>query len=137
MPLCRCDCGTEFQVRQSELRSGGTTSCGCWKHEEASIRAINRNLAHGLSGHPLFGTWYQMLRRCEWPGHRQWKDYGGRGIGVCERWHDVRLFIADIERDLGPRPHGMTLDRIDVNGNYEPGKMRWATWQQQRHNRRK
>jgi hypothetical protein len=77
-----------------------------------------------------------MVRRCENPRFKQWKDYGGRGVRVCERWHDVRLFLADIERDLGPRPDGCTLDRIDVNGNYEPGNVRWATWLQQAANRR-
>lgn len=135
-PLCRCDCGTELQVKQALLRTGDTTSCGCRRREVASARASARNYKHGLKQHLLFGTWYQMIRRCENPRFKQWKDYGGRGISVCERWHDVRLFITDIERDLGPRPDGCTLDRIDVNGNYEPGKVRWATWKQQAANRR-
>jgi hypothetical protein len=77
-----------------------------------------------------------MLQRCENPAADNYKDYGGRGIKVCPQWHDVRVFIADIDRLLGPRPKGMTLDRIDVNGDYGPGKVRWATASQQALNRR-
>jgi hypothetical protein len=101
---------------------------------------------HGQSRHPLYGTWYAMMRRCGNPQDGGYKDYGGRGIKVCDRWHDVALFIADIEREIGPRPPGVTgklqyfpaytLDRIDVNGNYEPGNVQWATATQQSRNRR-
>jgi hypothetical protein len=90
---------------------------------------------HRLSGHPLYGTRTGMLHRCEDPAHKFYSDYGGRGIKVCDRWHDVAAFIADIESTIGPRPDGMTLDRIDNDGNYEPGKVRWATHAQQMANR--
>ena len=136
MPLCLCDCGAEVQVKQHSLRTDETKSCGCLKREVASLRIAARNLSHGLTRHLLYGTWTQMLRRCENKRHKQFKDYGGRGIRVCDGWHDVRLFIADIERDLGPRPDGMTLDRVDNDGNYEPGNVRWATSYEQRANRR-
>jgi hypothetical protein len=72
-----------------------------------------------------------MIYRCESPQHRGYPRYGGRGIRVCDRWHDFRAFAADIERDIGPRPAGLTLDRVDNDGHYEPGNVRWATWAQQ------
>lgn len=93
---------------------------------------------HGLSRtHPLYGTWGNMMTRCYNPNFKQFADYGGRGISVCDRWHNPQLFIEDIERLIGPRPVGMTLDRIDNNGNYEPGKVRWATRVQQNRNSRR
>jgi len=91
---------------------------------------------HGFAKHPLYKTWGNMLRRCENPRDRYYDCYGGRGIQVCERWHDVRLFVADLERDLGPKPARYSLDRIDNNGNYEPGNVRWAPWKVQAANRR-
>jgi hypothetical protein len=78
-----------------------------------------------------------MIARCENPKRKGYPYYGGRGITVCERWHDPAAFIADIERDLGPRPPGLTLDRIDNDGNYQPGNVRWATWSEQAFNARR
>lgn len=78
-----------------------------------------------------------MVRRCEKPQAEGYCRYGARGIAVCERWHDVRLFIQDIEGSLGPRPAGMTLDRINNDGNYEPGNVRWASRWEQQHNARR
>ena len=83
----------------------------------------------------MYRTWANMLRRCENPQDHFYYRYGGRGITVCERWHDVKLFIADIESLLGFRPPGMTLDRKDNDGNYEPGNVRWATNGEQQLNR--
>ena len=77
-----------------------------------------------------------MIHRCENPGHWAYKYYGAAGIKVCERWHDSRLFFEDIEREIGPRPEGKTLDRLRSNGDYEPGNVRWATDSEQRCNRR-
>ena len=91
---------------------------------------------HGLYDHPLYQTWWNMLERCENPKHPGYGRYGGRGITVCERWHDVRLFISDIEQMLGPRPAGRTLDRYpDNDGNYAPGNVRWSTASEQARNR--
>jgi hypothetical protein len=91
---------------------------------------------HGLSRHPLYGTWRKMHRRCENPTVKDWPNYGGRGIAVCDGWRDVTAFITWIEANLGPRPVGMSLDRIDPDGNYEPGNVRWASAATQVANRR-
>jgi hypothetical protein len=90
----------------------------------------------GIRAHPLYGILAQMIQRCENPGHWAYKYYGGRGIKVCDRWHDFRLFLEDVERDIGQRPDGMTLDRTNTDGDYEPGNVRWATMSEQRCNRR-
>lgn len=104
-------------------------------------------LTHGLSRHPLYSVWAQMIARCENPQNREYHGYGGRGIAVCDEWHDVTAFIAWIETSIGPRPDGTTgtkrrmpvytLDRIDNGGNYEPGNVRWATRSEQMANARR
>lgn len=100
------------------------------------ISAGDKRITHGMYGHPLYKTWDGMIGRTSRPADVEYHNYGGRGITVCERWRDPQLFIADIERLLGPRPVGWTLDRIDNDGNYEPGNVRWASRKQQRENQR-
>lgn len=134
----RCDCGNEYEARLSHLHHGVIQSCGCAKREWARELAATyghlgqaagavASITHGLTSHPLTSTWQMMLHRCENPQDKRWARYGGRGIKVCDRWHDIRLFVEDIGRDLGPRPDDYQLDRIDNDGNYEPGNVRWAT----------
>jgi hypothetical protein len=104
------------------------------------------NTAHGLRWHPLYGTWRQMIARCENPAHEGYPNYGAPGITVCEPWHDVARFITDIESEIGPRPvnpPGWTsrktywsLDRTDNDRGYEAGNVQWATQPEQVHKRR-
>lgn len=144
--LLRCDCGTLYSAQNKQLVPDGkgrinNTSCGCAKADHIrSVRgpggiATRFQPEHGQTKHYLFNTWTLMLQRCENPDFHKYPRYGGRGIKVCERWHDVNLFIEDIERELGPRPDRHTLDRCDNDGNYEPGNVRWATPRQQAANK--
>jgi hypothetical protein len=125
----RCDCGNEYEARISSLLAGrpGSQSCGCQPVVSG----------HGLSRHPLYQTWYDMLSRCENPAHPAYRNYGGRGIRVCDRWHDVAVFVADIERWLGPKPPGTSLDRIMNDHDYRQDNVRWGTWSEQNSNRRR
>lgn len=130
--LCRCECGKELATRGTSLVLGIARSCGCLKIDMLASQAKT----HGHSGQgpsPTYITWRGMKTRCNNPKHRRYSDYGGRGIKVCERWMDFNNFLAD----MGERPEGLTLDRIDPNGNYEPGNCRWATDSVQQTNKRK
>jgi|SRR5712671_3057393 len=129
---CICACGKTKVVRASNLRSGASLSCGCVRAEKATTQLRAQNVTHDASNSREYRTWSQMRQRCGNPSSHAWKWYGGRGITVCERWQKFENFLAD----MGERPPGLTLDRIDYNGNYEPGNCRWATWAVQGANRR-
>ena len=136
--VLRCDCGMDYTALLANLaKPDHTKSCGCLRRDQAKAWAASGEpgKTHGCAGHPLFDTWRKMISRCENPQHHAYRRYGGRGIRVCERWHDLRLFVEDIERDLGPRPNGKTLDRINNDGGYQPGNVRWATAKEQAANR--
>lgn len=133
--LCICDCGGQTVTSGQNLRRGQTTSCGC------AIGAANRArlTTHGSStgrdrqGHELYQTWVNMRRRCLSPSNHAFPRYGGRGISIAPEWDDFDRFVADV----GPRPSlGHSLDRVDNDGNYEPGNVRWATAAEQANNRR-
>jgi hypothetical protein len=126
--ICRCSCGKTTTVTGTSLRSGKTKSCGC-------LRAQNmRKVAtkHGNSEHPLYARWLNMHNRCYDPTHNRYRWYGGRGITVCERWHDFKLYLEDVLSTYKP---GLTLDRVDNDGPYDPDNFRWASHRTQARNR--
>jgi hypothetical protein len=130
--VARCECGTEKRVVLGELRRGKTQSCGCLAAELTALRSTSHGASVGGRVTPEFRSWSAMKNRCLSPTSKDFAQYGGRGIAVCARWMAFENFLAD----MGPRPKGTTLDRIDNAGNYEPGNVRWATPTTQTRNRR-
>lgn len=126
----QCDfCGTPFRAFRLNLLSGSTQSCGCLARELSRRRLTT----HGWSGSRTYGSWRAMIRRCEDPNNIGYKYYGGRSIRVCEQW---RSSFQNFLMDMGERLTGMTLDRINTDGNYGPENCRWATAKEQQATRR-
>lgn len=129
---CKCECGKISIIPGSNLRTGRTSKCySCSAKERMNERS------HGMWGTKIYKVWKNMRQRCQYPKNKDYENYGGRGIKVCEEWDKNFLsFYESVSKLENYGKEGYTLDRIDVNKNYEPGNVRWATRYEQIHNRR-
>lgn len=128
---CICDCGTLFITNASNLQSGATHSCGCFRKETT----INRNTVHGSAGTPLYKKWRGMLDRCHNQNSTVFHHYGGRGVEVCTEWRESFEAFRDWALANGYEK-GLTIERNDVDGNYEPDNCRWIPRSMQNRNKR-
>jgi hypothetical protein len=133
---CVCECGNKVNREADSLRKKGIKSCGCFNKQSLSKIATERNTVHGqnkVGGRTgSHKSWSSMLQRCEKENHKSYKYYGGRGIKVCDRWKKFENFFED----MGERPNGMSIDRIDSEKNYEPGNCKWSNRSEQQKNKR-
>ncbi len=133
---CQCDCGNLYSVigwsLKDKQKKGKIAHCGCL-HKELDKPRLDACSTHGMSKSREFKTWNDMKNRCSLPSLKNYKNYGGRGISVCDRW---RRSFENFYEDMGPKPHGLTLERINTNGNYEPGNCKWADADTQANNKR-
>jgi hypothetical protein len=129
--ICKCECGVEKSVLQDSLLAGRSLSCGCYEYELTSIRSRT----HGESSTHLYKAWNSMKERCLYEKFPGYKDYGGRGIVICDEWVNDYLTFKEWALNNG-YAKTLSLDRIDVNGNYTPQNCRWITMSEQQHNKR-
>ena len=125
---CICECGSTGTITGYALRSGHTKSCGCFHSDELT----KRNVTHGDTGGRHYSRWQGIKSRTTNKNHAAYSDYGGRGVTLHGPWQDDFVSFRDwLDNNLGPCPEGWTLDRIDVNGNYEPDNLRWLSRSEQ------
>lgn len=122
---CICECGNKIIRQSSRLKNGSAKSCGCLEKE--------RKTKHNLCQSPIYKTWNDMIQRCTNIKNNNYKNYGGRGIKICEKWLEFKGFYED----MGDKPEGLSLDRIDVNGNYCKDNCKWSTNIEQHNNMRR
>lgn len=132
---CVCDCGEDKQAAPSDLLAGKIISCGCAKRASAKEVGVKNRRHGGVTGgkrSPTYVTWQSMRLRCDNEKTNGYSRYGGRGIRYCEEWKDFARFL----QDMGERPKGMTLDRINPDGDYTPENCEWVTPSIQHSNKR-
>lgn len=127
--IFECSCGKKFKTQTQQVKTGHTKSCGCYHIQ----RAKESKISHGLSKHKIASVWYSMARRCTSTKNKRFKDYGGRGITICDRWINMENFIADMGDTY---IEGLTIDRIDNDKGYSPDNCRWTTKEVQNRNTR-
>lgn len=133
---CVCDCGNEREVRLSSLTTGNTYSCGCYSTERRSAISIEANTKHGLCYHPLYSVWANMKDRCSNSNNIGYQHYGGRGIRVCTEWETSFEDFYEWATSKGKYSKGLSIERLDVDGNYEPSNCTFANLHTQSRNKR-
>lgn len=128
--VCRCDCGSMALIRSGELRYGKALSCGCYNVEK-NLKHGHATRANGKSRE--YSTWQTIIEKCHNQNCNAYKFYGARGIEVCQRWRDS---FDNFYQDMGPKPKGLTIERIDNDGNYAPGNCIWDDYSAQNGNKR-
>ncbi len=137
--FCKCDCGAEVRIRKDGVLSGVVVSCGCNRNEKAHFSGLKHArscITHGMTKTRIYGIWKGMRKRCNYKKAKDFHNYGGRGIKVCSEWENSFIAFKDWAFQNGYADN-LTIDRINVNGNYEPSNCRWITMAEQQKNKRR